>query len=83
MSRAELEEASGLFKLSCETHTHAADGCIDHVLCSLSKSDLQRAAEGQGHDLQLSCDVEVTASDHSMVVVDLDLGPTTPTTMNS
>ena len=72
MSSAELEKATGLSKLSCETHTHAADGCIDHVTCSVSKSGLQRAGPGaEAGGFKVSSEVEVTASDHSMLMVDV------------
>lgn len=34
MGTAEVEAATGLHKLSSAEHTHATDGCIDHVLGS-------------------------------------------------
>ena len=30
LSSRQLEEATGLHKLTCETHTHDIDGCIEH-----------------------------------------------------
>jgi hypothetical protein len=72
MSSAELEKATGLSKLSCETHTHAADGCIDHVMCSVSKSGLQRAGPGaEAGGFKVTREAEATASDQSILKVDV------------
>eukprot|EP00747_Dinoflagellata_sp_TGD_P039066 gnl/TRDRNA2_/TRDRNA2_140043_c1_seq2.p1 gnl/TRDRNA2_/TRDRNA2_140043_c1~~gnl/TRDRNA2_/TRDRNA2_140043_c1_seq2.p1 ORF type:complete len:164 (+),score=39.30 gnl/TRDRNA2_/TRDRNA2_140043_c1_seq2:68-493(+) len=61
----ELEAATGMTKLSCNTATHV-DGCIDHVLCR--HSNPATTVESRR---RVSCEVTETASDHKMIKVTL------------
>ena len=63
MSRAQLEGATGLQKVSCETATHEEDGCIDHVMCSSKEPQISVS----------SCEVIATPSDHKMLVVEVSV----------